>query len=101
MQNKSFGIMVAGVVSSFLGTQALAAGGAKKEAAGKPAAAKCVHSCSGHAECKGNGSNECKGKNSCGNTGLVPKACSSAKSEEACKDVKDSKQQPMCTWAAN
>ena len=106
MQNKSFGIMVASVVSSFLGAQAMAAdaaktGGAGKPAASKPAAAKCVHSCSGHAECKGNGNNECKGKNTCANNGIVPKACSAATTEQTCNEVKDAKKQPMCTWAAN
>lgn len=121
MERKPFGALVASVVSTFLSAQAFAAeppksaGTAAKEAkpadakpadakpaaAGKPAAGgKCVHNCAGYAECKGNGNNSCKGKNSCANEGIVPKECSSAASEQACKDVKDKKNDSMCTWQA-
>lgn len=92
-----FGLLAATCVSGALSTMVLAEEGATKAGA-TAKAPKCVHNCSGYAECKGNGSNSCKGKNDCANQGLVPKACSSQKDEASCKKVTDKKKQTMCTW---
>ena len=98
MQGKAFGAFVAATVSAMLTQGALAEDAKSPAKAAAPAAGKCVHNCSGHAECKGNDNNSCKGKNDCANQGLVPKACSSQKSEDACKKVVDAKKESMCSW---
>jgi hypothetical protein len=99
MKNNFFGSLVVASMSALVAQHAAAESKAK-DASAAPAetAAKCVHSCHGYAECKGNGNKDGKGKNSCANTGIVPKACSSQKTEESCKKVLDPKKNAMCTW---
>lgn len=97
MSSRSLGFLAAAAVSAALSQGALA--DAKPEAKKTEAAAKkCVHNCAGYSMGKGNGSNSCKGKNSCANEGLVPKECSSQKTEEGCLKVVDAKKNTMCTW---
>lgn len=104
MRSKSFGALAAGAAVSLFAQVAFAEGAkapAKKaKAKGKdaPAAGKCVHDCAGYATCKGNGSNNCAGKNGCANEGIVPKECSSKSDKDSCDKVMDPKQRKMCTW---
>lgn len=100
-----FGTLAAATALTMLSTSAFADGKAKAKdkpapaAAKAPAAGKCVHDCAGYATCKGNGSNNCAGKNGCANEGIVPKECSSKTDEQSCKAVMDTKKnQNMCTW---
>jgi hypothetical protein len=95
MHARAFGTLVAAALAAFAATNARSAG---DKAAPAAPGGKCVHNCQGYADCKGNGNNSCKGKNDCSNTGLVPKACSSQKAEDACKKVTDAKKNAMCTW---
>src|SRR4051794_35839196 len=100
MKRKVFGALLASALTGLISASAVAEEAAKtgkatskpEEAKGKAAAAsvgKCVHNCASYAECKGNGNNSCKGKNSCANEGLVPAACSSQKDADACGKVLD------------
>lgn len=99
MTSRTFGMIAASAVTSILVSgAALAQAGGKTPAAAAQASGKCAHNCTGHAECKGNGNNSCKGKNSCANEGLVPKACSSKKTQADCTAVVDGKKEKMCTW---
>jgi hypothetical protein len=121
MKRQVFGALVASALTGMLATGSAHAADAKPAApkgapaqpaatksaapkgdaakdAGKAEAAKCVHNCQGYAECKGNGNDSCKGKNSCANEGLVPKECSSQANADACGKVVDKKNEKMCTW---
>jgi hypothetical protein len=98
-----FGTLAAAAALTMLSSNAFAEDAKAKKKEGKakaPAAGKCVHDCAGYATCKGNGSNNCAGKNGCANEGIVPKECSSQTTKEACDQVKDKKTPPnkMCTW---
>ena len=94
---KAFNALVASAVATMLAQGAQAADPGKPAAAPK-SAGKCVHNCAGHAECKGNGNAAGKGKNSCANSGIVPKVCSDQKAEAGCKDAKTAKGEQICTW---
>ncbi len=101
---KHFGTLAAAAALTMLAQSAFAEGAkvtkgkpTKKDTA--PAAGKCVHDCAGYATCKGNGSNNCAGKNGCANEGIVPKECSAKTDAASCKAVMDvKKNQNMCTW---
>ena len=100
-----FGTLAAAAALTMLSGSAFADGKAKAKVksqpakAKAPAAGKCVHDCAGYATCKGNGSNNCAGKNGCANEGIVPKECSSKTDEASCRAVMDTKKnQNMCTW---
>ncbi len=92
-----FGILAATAAFAVISQGAFADGAPKAKIVAKPAG-KCVHDCAGYAQCKGNGNNSCKGKNSCANEGLVPKECSSQTTNDACATVVDAKQKTMCSW---
>jgi hypothetical protein len=119
MKRQVFGALVASALTGMLAAGTAQAADkkaapkgapAKSEAKGEAAktepakgddkadSAKCVHNCQGYAECKGNGSDSCKGKNSCANEGLVPKECSSQTTADGCGKVVDKKNEKMCTW---
>ncbi len=102
---KKFGTLAAAAALTMLAQSQAFADDKKtdKKAAPKakaaPAAGKCVHDCAGYATCKGNGSNNCAGKNGCANEGIVPKECSAKTDQASCKAVMDTKKnQNMCTW---
>jgi hypothetical protein len=99
MKSSLFTTLVTVAVAEMIG-QAAFAETKSKAPTDKPQAkaGRCVHSCTGYAQCKGNGNASCKGKNDCANSGQVPKACSDKKDAAACAKVTDAKQQPMCTW---
>lgn len=97
MQRKAFGALAATLVTQILAQSPALAKDAKPKTT-PVAAGKCAHNCSGYATCKGNGNNSCKGKNDCANTGLVPKECSTQKTDEACTKVVDAKKNQMCSW---
>lgn len=102
MRQQLFGALVVSALGGLMTTSTLADDSKADKTPAKEGAkaGKCVHSCSGYAECKGNGNNSCKGKNSCANEGLVPKACSAKKDADACGKVVDAKKEKMCTWLA-
>ena len=95
-----FGAVVATGINAILANNALSQSSSVTPSANdtKGSSGKCVHNCSGYATCKGNGNDSCKGKNGCANQGLVPKECSSMKTEDKCKNVLSKKKETMCTW---
>ena len=97
--SRPLGLIVSAAVTALLAQSATAQKGAdQKGEAGAKVEGSCVHNCAGYAQCKGHGNNSCKGKNDCANTGLVPKACSSQQTADACGKVQDKLKNSMCTW---